>query len=184
MPDLDLSREACERRINDALLEITNHPERWDQGVYACVEGATLEGLRETLSRHEWPCNTFACLAGTVVIQAGYTEPEGPDIRLHGACYLVINKAGQRELRDHPWYQRSWNNNNKIDFGGLAALLCGLGPDQSGQIFDSDNTLRLLWELAARFTDGRITLPAELDAVVTNIDNERAPLLAVADVSA
>ena len=175
MPDLDLSREACERRISDALLEITTHPERWDQGVWALVEHVTLEALLETLARHEWPCGTFACLAGTVVIDAGYAQPAEADARLQGEYYLVINEAGQQQLRDHPSFQRNWNN-LAIDFGGLAALLCGLTLDQSGHLFDSDNTLRLLWGLAGEFTDGRVTLPAELDANVTNIDNERASL--------
>lgn len=171
MSDLDLSSEACERRLSAALTEITTHPERWDQGVWALVEEATLEDLRGTLDRHEWPCGTFACLAGTVVIQGGYAEARD-DSRLHGSFYLVISEAGCDELRDHPWAMRNWNN-PQIDFGGLAALLCGLTLEQSGQLFDSDNELRTLWQLATVISHGRITLPAELDAVVTNIDNSR-----------
>jgi hypothetical protein len=63
-PEIDLSAEACERRLYDCLVAITEHPERWEQGDWARVDVDGVPG-------NGWPCGTVACLAGTAVIREG-----------------------------------------------------------------------------------------------------------------
>ena len=169
-PSIDLSQGACEQRLKNALLEDTNNSDHWDQGVWVVLAGRVSE-VMASVERHEWPCGTAACLAGTVVLQAGLVMPGDRDHVL-GDYFLIIDEAGQQLLLDFPWCQRNWTD-PELDFGGLAALLAGLNITQAARIFDADNSLRTLWDLAAEFTHGRVTLPDELVERVTTIDAQR-----------
>jgi hypothetical protein len=163
---IDLQPEACEARLRAGLTEITEHPEHWDQ----CVWAATQNGVGVDL--YGWPCGTVACLAGVCVLQAGLAH-RPPASSPGDLNFWVISPQGLALLAEHPEHQRSWHT-PELDFGGLAQLLLGLLGEQGSRLFQSDNTLSELWELAAEFTQGRVSLPTELVERVRATDLMRA----------
>lgn len=171
-PPIDLSRDACEQRLKNALLEDTNNTDHWDQGVWTVIRSGQASDVMAAIERHEWPCGTSACLAGTIIIQAGFIQPGARDAVLGEYC-LMLSDEGQALLLASPWCQRNWIE-PQMDFGGLAALLAGLNIDQASRLFYNDNGLRELWDLVCEYTNGRVALPDELEEQVTAIDTRRA----------
>lgn len=170
---IDLSPEACERRLHAALTEITDHPEHWDQGVWSLIENAAVEDVIASMERREFPCGTCSCLAGVGVIQAGFARPGVHDAALGATPGLLLTGEGVELLLTHPSSQRNWSDHAN-DFGGLASLLFGLTIDQSTRLFNSDNSLLALWQAAEEFTYGRVALVLEQEQKVLAIDEERA----------
>lgn len=162
-PVLTLTPEACEQRLRTALLEITLHPQNWDQNVWVCTDGA------QSYTENGWPCGTVACLAGTACIQAGVAT-FAP--YMEAGKTWQIDPAYQQLLADNPMNRRN-EANSEFDFGGLAAVLFGLMSWQASELFSTDNTLMRLWELAAVYTAGRVTLPPEFADQVREIDDSR-----------
>ena len=92
-------------------------------------------------------CGTVGCLAGNTVLHAGLT-PVLSELAPYAHVGAVTN------VRDDDGLQRTIRQ--------AAQRLLGLSDDQADRIFYPTNDLRTLWELAARYTDGEIQVPAEL----------------------
>jgi hypothetical protein len=108
---------------------VTAHRDQWEQ--------------REWIARHY--CGTTGCLAGNVVLNAGY-RPSWKSNDASSAAYVT--------LPDDPHVVRSVR--------GVARDLLGLDEEQSNVMFASHNTLHDLWQLAAELTDGAIRVPADV----------------------
>lgn len=162
--EIDLSQEACDARLLEELIFLTKYPERWQQSTWGYT----------TASPSDWECGTVACLAGHGAVHAGLAEPDFGDLAgLSDAVYIEINAAGIALMqRNAPegWF----NSDPASDFTTLGAVLFGLPAHEAAELFDLGNTLGELWYLAARFTDGRVSMPEELAAKVAEIDSERA----------
>lgn len=111
-------------RLARALAHTTIYPEQHDQD--------TILEVGE--------CGTVACLAGRVVLQAGYT----PGQRWMGTDHCFTADPGDRYILD------------------LARELLGLTGDQASDLFAPNNTLADLWNLAHEFSDGDIAVPRPL----------------------
>lgn len=133
---------------------VTAHPDVHDQEVWVDVRDAPrdaperfercLFGEARTprhLLRDEyvWSCGTSACLAGWTALLAGWRPAYGDD-------QLVYRDDRVRHAEE------------------VARERLGLSLLQADALFDPANSRRRLWRLAARFTDGAIRPPAELDA--------------------
>jgi hypothetical protein len=121
--------------LRKTLEYVTAHPERWEQGYW----------IRST------PCGTTACLAGTVVLHAGYRPHRDFAAESRMLSYVHVGpdvpvprvRADVAEVRE------------------VAKLLLGLDEDEATRLFYSRNTLRDLWRLASHLTGGEIEVPAE-----------------------
>lgn len=124
--------------LRAALDYVTDHPHRWRQSTWL----------------HRTWCGTTGCLAGNVVLNAGYrpywdrydrarsvtsfveVDPTGPDRR-----YAL------HDVRTGAWF---------ADVGDVARRLLGLTGPEAACLFAPFNTLDDLWSLAGRLTDGRV----------------------------
>ena len=61
-----------------------------------------------------------------------------------------------------------------FSIGSVGARLFGIDDRQAKWLFNGRNSLRKLWDLAAEFTNGRVTMPEELGDQVSAIDDARA----------
>lgn len=126
-------------RLRAELEFVTDHPERWDQGAWWDLPGdATVDAEPGV----DWTCGTTACLAGWTVIHEGYRPHDGD---------------WENQVR-HPVTDAA------VPVDETAARLLGLNADRADYLFADSNTLRDLWEFAARFTDGAIQVPPAVAA--------------------
>src|SRR5919108_1047214 len=132
-------------RLRKELEFVTDHPEHWDQESW--LRAAT--------------CGTVGCLAGNAVLHAGY-EPHGA-LRTYGGATSYVRVPG-----DHPDALATGYADGRhiASVCDVARRLLGLDYQQASQLFYESNTLRTLWELAARFTDGEVEVPLDLEARV------------------
>jgi len=149
-PEIDLSAEACEKRLYDCLVAITEHPERWEQGDWARTDVDGVPG-------NGWPCGTVACLAGTAVIREGLYKIIGRRIFVSDVGIALCSA----ELYDS---YGAWRR--------VGALLLGLSSQEARHFFQGSQRLSDLWGLAYTFTDGRVRLPDNLLANVRKIDDD------------
>lgn len=129
---------------------ITAHPARWDQNTW-CRPPAT---FHRDAADDEWHCGTVACLAGWTALHAGYRPVayDGVDVE------LPVTDVARRP--------------DAVGVGArvplpvehVARRLLGLTPAQAALLFDGGNSLRDLWEFARVFTDGELTVPADVVA--------------------
>ncbi len=158
---IDLSREACDQRLWDALSFLTDHPEHWNQRTW----GLAPRGSEGVIRDGGWPCGTVACLGGTAAIQAGLVQTMesvvDDELLLHLNAQgraLITAVTGHNLLSDY------------FSFTDLGAVLFGLDITQAEELFDFTNNLSEMWKLADEFTDGRVHLPEGMEGRVAEID--------------
>src|SRR5215213_1548053 len=158
---IDLSQTACDARLRASLLDITEHPEHWEQACWVAKwpQDGKDEEVAAQLKGGGWPCGTVACLAGNGAVRAGMVEFKiGDGYWLNEAAYALLDEHDRRH-----------------GFRELAALLFGIDElAEQMQLFDSDNTLLELWNLAELFTAGRVTVPIDLVQRVVQVSEEMA----------
>jgi len=159
---VDLTRDKCEERLRNALLDVTLHPERWEQGDWAGLNGPESRSTA-CASGDGWPCGAVACLAGNVVIREGLVDIDYP------TSLIEVSPVGRALVG----FSRRELDDEDVLWASLAQLLLGLSTEQANLLFDSCNDLSKLWELADTYTSGRVRLPAELEAAVDQIDTDR-----------
>jgi hypothetical protein len=86
-------------------------------------------------------CGTAFCVAGHAVAMTGHT------LVWRGQMLVGVD-----------------DGRTAADIRRTAREELGLTGEQAGVLFESDNTLRELWEYASDFTDGEIQVPAEVAA--------------------
>lgn len=89
-------------------------------------------------------CGTFGCLAGWTAYNYAFDRLVPTVITHSGGCLIEYNPP------DGDWY-------------ALGAELLDLDLDTAESLFDSDNTLWDLWNIANIITDGAIEIPAEVE---------------------
>ena len=158
---LDLSQKACDARLRASLLDITEHPEHWEQACWVAKwsQDGKDEEVAAQLKGGGWPCGTVACLAGNAAVQARMVDFKvGEGYWLNEAAYALLDEHDKRH-----------------GFRELAGILFGIdGLTEQMQLFDSANTLLELWNLAELFTAGRVTVPIDLVQRVVQVSEERA----------
>lgn len=118
--------------LRRVLEHITAHPETWNQGVWA----AGAKG-----------CGTAYCAAGHAVVMTGHKIDWAS--AYDGVAEFVIDEG----ITNPAWHPT---------ISEVAEAELGLTYEQAEELFEGDNTLAELWDLAEQFTDGAITPPADL----------------------
>jgi hypothetical protein len=177
MSDIDLSQDACDFRLFETLLHLTEHPERWHQDSW----GYVMNPLDKpewvaTVEHGEWPCGTYACLAGTAAIEQHLVTLDEDD-------YLVLNVIGQRLLHERP-HLRTEMTHPEDDFEGITRLLFGFNAEWTRRLVSAGNTLERLWTIAHVATAGRVTLPEQLVDQVRLIDERKSAGVLAEEASA
>ena len=151
-------------RLLEELRFITANPDKHDQAVWA--QARTEAPAPEEADPWNTPlpprpsaCGSFGCLAGnTAIHEPGveldwYTESyffeNGKKIQLWQADN-ILNET----VKVEDWCGRDYLEPKSIKI--KAQELLGLTPHQAGVLFDGDNTLDDLWELADKFSGGEI----------------------------
>lgn len=114
-------------RLLDVLTFLEEHPERHDQEVWIGDAG----------------CGTVACLAGWTCLRNGYVEKITESSltgTVHWGVYLDSDPTGFPT----PVLE-------------VAMDILELSYEDAHQIFDGDNTLEVLWEIADEITDGEVS---------------------------
>jgi hypothetical protein len=117
-------------RLRKELEFITAHRERWLQNTW--------------VSRTE--CGTVGCLAGNIVLNAGYRPFYDAD--RDSTSYV---RDGERSSTNTYWIR------------DLATSILGLTERQADDLFRSSNTLYELWWIASELTHGEIQVPADVE---------------------
>lgn len=177
LPTVNLTRDACDERLRAALLDITQHPDHWDQAIWG-VTDALPTTFTEVMSAGDWPCGTTCCLAGNIAIRERMVVGI-PDPLLPGQTILKITEDGQNLIVSEHTGVR-WSPGQE-DFTGLGAALLGMSRLRATDLFRSDHLLHDLWELADLLTEHRVELPAALAEVVAAIDARVAAVRADSD---
>lgn len=137
-------------RLRDALEYVTDHPERWDQSYWLRL---TRDG--------EW----FACLAGTLVLRAGflpYVESYRRRVRSCTGDELVATVAVDAGFRARPGttvfvdYDGGGRRYALVEDVAYRLLDVPAGVRVPG-LFRASRTLAQLWAAAHAATDGAIT---------------------------
>lgn len=137
-------------RLRAALEYVTEHPREWVQDYYAV----------------RTPCGTLACLAGRIVLQAGYELSNWVQVDYFdssSSTYLSIpgtQKSAAVALADD--VGDASLSLFRAMISTVAANLVGLDYIAAFPLFASSNSLRDLWERAAELSDGLIEVPGEL----------------------
>lgn len=139
-------------RLRDELTDITVHPEKHNQNVWA--EAPDDNGKPSA-------CGTVGCLAGNAVINAGYQlewyKTYTDDDTLRWGTNRVLDKeTGER--------------GPAIKY--VARDLFGLTGTQANRLFDSYHTVTDLWEMAIEYSYGIIRLSDAVDAFRQRADLE------------
>jgi hypothetical protein len=135
-------------RLRAALEYVTERPREWVQDFYAV----------------RTPCGTMACLAGRIVIQAGYERFHWRSLKRFdedARAHLPVPQAEKAYtvVLDRPGDEYRFQS-SKI--ANVAADLVGLDWVDADSLFAASNTLRHLWEYAAELSDGLIEVPDDL----------------------
>jgi hypothetical protein len=166
LPTVNLTRDACDARLRAALLDITEHPDHWDQAVWG-VTDALPTTFSEVITAGDWPCGTTCCLAGNIAIRERMVVG-APDTLLPGQTVLKITEEGQNLIAaEHTGV--AWTAGRE-DFTGLGAALLGFSRLRATDLFRSDHLLADLWQLADALTEHRVQLPDALVETVGAID--------------
>lgn len=166
LPTVNLTRDACDERLRAALLDITEHPDHWDQAIWG-VTDALPTTFFEVVNAGDWPCGTICCLAGNIAIRERMVIG-APDPLLPNQTVLRITEEGQNLITSEHTGVR-WSAGVQ-DFTGLGAALLGMSRLRATDLFRSDHLLHDLWELADLLTESRVTLPDTLTETVGAID--------------
>jgi hypothetical protein len=132
-------------RLRSALEYVTEHPREWVQDHY----------LART------PCGTMACLAGRIVLRAGYRVVDWSPVFRYvededDVVSVPDTEQGYSVMRDG-------DGEDVVKVSKAAAELIGLEQwSQADNLFAASNSLRTLWELAETYSDGLIEVPEDL----------------------
>lgn len=110
--------------LRGRLEHITEHRAAWDQRYWAT----------------KTPCGTAGCIAGHVVMEAGYIIVWSSFTSPNGTVYGDFTSEGDL-------------------IGHVARELLGLTLAQAADLFDQNNSLYRLWLLSSEFTNGAIQVP-------------------------
>jgi hypothetical protein len=172
-------------RLRAALEYVTEHPREWVQEYYAV----------------RTPCGTMACLAGWIALQAGCelsgwipmhyydrgTDTYVPMPETEKSMAVMFGRLDDYRDGDD-LFDRDGDGSFKSGIATVAAHLIGLGWLEAEALFAASNSLRHLWEHAARFSGGLIEVPADLpewaDLTVSDVDRPAEPATFVAHVAA
>lgn len=136
-PTIDAPPTVNVDRLRRELEYVTRHRDRWEQVVW--------------IARYH--CGTTACLAGNVVLNAGY-RPYYEDPADDDTSWIYVDDPGV--VGGIP-VERDRFVRTVAD---VAQTLLGLYDDQADRLFQSTNSLYDLWRLAEEFTDGAIQVPS------------------------
>lgn len=84
-------------------------------------------------------CGSVGCLAGNAAVHAG--------------------RAILKRDEDGEWYEPDHPSGCFLELG---AELFGINEDEAEWLFEGDNSLQELWEIASDITNGEIEVPVEL----------------------
>lgn len=117
---------------------LTIHPDKWDQSLWVKYVGP--ENPRTSA------CGSFGCLAGNAVLR------ENIELAWYEIQHFDVNVGAIRGT--NVWYADYTIDHEHIE--EKATELLGLTPHQAERLFDGDNSLDTLWELAESITLGEI----------------------------
>lgn len=153
-------------RLVEELRFVTMNPEKHDQGLWARVEteaeipaGIEIFEVADVEVPRPSACGSFGCLAGNTAIhepgveldwyQNEYRRENGKKVQVWQADD-ILNEYVTRGDEDDTWTDQK-------PISVKAAEILDLTPWQAERLFDGDNTLDRLWELADEFTGGEIS---------------------------
>jgi hypothetical protein len=141
-------------------------PQLWHQPVYLdrAAEYLGLPWAEQVQPQAANECGTVGCLAGWMVHDAGIVRLDTTGERVidwDAAARHGMRVAWLRELADN--YGVPWDE--------MADQLAGLPRGHS--MYAGSNRLHQLWELAEKYTEGRVRLPEELKDRVAEADAVR-----------
>lgn len=141
-------------RLRKELEYITANRLQWLQDVW----------LRRTA------CGTVGCLAGNVVLNAGYLP-----VVMRGEAGTHLVSLERVDLHDPAFDLGTALESGLVrEVRAVAAELLGLDRTQATTLFNSSRwTLLDLWKIASDLTDGEIEVPAEVRAEA--LDGTRPP---------
>jgi len=154
-------------RLLEELQFITVNPDKHDQALWA--EAVTEVPIPEDADPYEVnaaraprpsACGSFGCLAGNTAIHE-------PDVELDWYRQTYRREGGKKVqvwqadniLGEYVTVEDDWDGSKyqeKKSIATKAQELLGLTPFQAGRLFDGDNDLDRLWELADAFSGGEI----------------------------
>lgn len=119
--------------LQEALDYVTDHPERWRQNTWI----------------HRSWYGTTGCLAGNVVLNAGY-RPSYLDVNDDHTSWVEVSTD------DPDGVLSLWHHVHVAAVSDVARRLLGLSGSQAFRLFRSFNTLDDLWQLAGEFSNGTV----------------------------
>lgn len=119
--------------LQEALDYVTDHPERWRQNTWI----------------HRSWYGTTGCLAGNVVLNAGY-RPSYLDVNDDHTSWVEV------PTDDPDGVLSLWHHVHVAAVSDVARRLLGLSGSQAFRLFRSFNTLDDLWQLAGEFSNGTV----------------------------
>lgn len=128
----------------EVLLEATAFPEVHDQTEWA--EARLGSGPN---------CGTAYCMAGLSVALTNEYDFRWGDFELDPEM-----EEGEIDCYDRV-YVRDNETGADYSIDSLAQKLLGLDYYQADEMFESDNSIKRLWELAERYTNGAVTRPEQ-----------------------
>lgn len=137
--------------LHQELRHATIYPEKHDQSVWF----KQIDGVAGA----EPACGTFGCLAGNTILHSGEKldwrfMPE--DTETWGYDYLTPDEVKElpETVEGHWTAEHTASGESAFDRG---RELLGLTRHQADKLFEGDNTLDILWELAEEMTLGEIS---------------------------
>lgn len=119
--------------LQEALDYVTDHPERWRQNTWI----------------HRSWYGTTGCLAGNVVLNAGY-RPLYLDADSEWTSWIEV------PANDPAGIMSPARDVRIVRVSDVARRLLGLSGSQAFRLFRSFNTLDDLWQLAGEFSNGTV----------------------------
>lgn len=140
------------KKLREALEYVTAHPEEWNQGVWA----------------KRTACGTACCLAGRIVLQAGHELDYFPEERYDYDRGEFVRTG--HWIADDIVPDKKYPEGAAIEKVAERALnyspqkYIEMGEDywDMADLFEGYNSLRDLWEIANKLTDGKIEVPSYL----------------------
>lgn len=143
------------RRLAAELRNIVLNPETHNQENWAMATSDPRKNSDRTA------CGTTGCLAGNAVINAGYK----PDWRKDEVYDYSTNTFSNQ------WYASTciMPNGTSVYIRDTAMDLFGLSSGEARELFEASNSVRRLWELAIRYSDGFITIADVIEAYTARV---------------
>jgi len=152
-------------RLLEELRFVTIHPDKHNQELWAkaVTEAQIPEGdaWYEITPPRPSACGSFGCLAGNTAVHEPGVELdwyEAETYRSDGGRSIFVWQADYilNECVTVPDWDGNGKHKEPKSISEKARELLGLTPFQAHRLFDGDNTLDRLWELAEQFSGGEI----------------------------